>query len=253
MNGGKYGDGLTKQIFSIEVNQEMWTPQTIIPLRGKTTYKTNFSSYGLGWGLSDINGYKQVTHTGGLSGVVTQVTLLPEIKLGIIVFTNQQVGAAFTAITNTIKDSYLGIENVDRVKENYDRLKQGEANAGDVTSKVWKKVEELKNSGVKPADLSSFTGVYTDNWFGDITISIKDNKLWFASKRSPKLIGEMVYYGGDTFIVKWNDRSFDADAFVKFELDYNGKGAGIKMKAISPLTDFSYDFQDLNFYKKNSK
>jgi hypothetical protein len=47
----------------------------------------------LGWFLSDVKGYKQVTHTGGLAGVVTQVTLLPEMNLGIIVLTNQQSGA----------------------------------------------------------------------------------------------------------------------------------------------------------------
>jgi hypothetical protein len=36
-------------------------------------------------------------------------TYIPELQLGIIVLTNQQSGAAFNAITNTIKDSYLGI------------------------------------------------------------------------------------------------------------------------------------------------
>jgi hypothetical protein len=29
----------------------------------------------------------------------------------------------------------------------------------------------------------------------------------------------------------------------------NGKTKGMTMKAISPLTDFSYDFQDLDFKK----
>ncbi|MFN3381924.1 MAG: serine hydrolase domain-containing protein, partial [Runella zeae] len=94
MNAGKY-DG-NKQLFSKTVHDEMWTPQTIIPVRGSSVYNTHFSSYGLGWFLSDVKGYKQATHTGGLAGIVTQVTLLPELKLGIIVFTNQQSGAAFT-------------------------------------------------------------------------------------------------------------------------------------------------------------
>jgi len=35
-----------------------------------------------------------------------------------------------------------------------------------------------------------------------------------------------------------------------FYLDSTGKASGIKMKAISPLTDFSYDFQDLDFIRK---
>ena len=39
----------------------------------------------------------------------------------------------------------------------------------------------------------------------------------------------------------------DADAFLNFSLDEEGKAAGIKMRAISPLTDFSYDFHDLDF------
>ena len=40
-----------------------------------------------------------------------------------------------------------------------------------------------------------------------------------------------------------------ADAFVLFNLDQEGKPAGFRMKAISPLTDFSYDFQDLDFHR----
>jgi hypothetical protein len=39
----------------------------------------------------------------------------------------------------------------------------------------------------------------------------------------------------------------DADAYVIFSTDMEGKPAGIKMNAISPLTDFSFDFQDLDF------
>jgi hypothetical protein len=61
---------------------------------------------GLGWFLSDVKGYKQVTHTGGLEGIVTQTTYIPELQLG-IVLTNQQSGAAFNAITNYYKSSYL--------------------------------------------------------------------------------------------------------------------------------------------------
>ncbi len=246
MNNGKYGDGLSKQLFSEEVHKEMWTPQTIMPVR-LTPYNTHFNSYGLGWGLSDVNGYKQATHTGGLAGIVTQVTLLPELKLGIIVFTNQQSGAAFTAITNTIKDSYFGIKGMNRVKQNYDRVLATEANAKKITGNVWKEIEAAQKSNTSKPDISSFTGTYTDQWLGDITIAVKNGKPRFDAKRSPKLTGDLLYYKGNTFIVKWDDRSMDADAFVQFNLDNSGKASGIKMNAISPLTDFSYDFQDLDF------
>ncbi len=247
MNNGKYGDGLTKKIFSEAVHEEMWTPQTIIPVHGPTPYNTHFSAYGLGWGLSDVKGYLQATHTGGLAGIVTQVTLIPELKLGIIVFTNQQSGAAFTSITNTIKDIYLGVTGVDRIKQNHDRVAKNEEEAAKITGDIWKDIEAEQKKNASPKDSSLFTGTYTDKWFGDVLIYAKNGKLWFQSKRSYILNGEMFPYKGNTFIVKWGDRSLDADAFVQFDLDNNGKANHIKMNAISPLTDFSFDFQDLDF------
>ena len=92
----------------------MWSPQTIVPFK-KDKYNSHFSAYGLGWRLTDVKGTQQVSHTGGLEGMVTQVTLLPEMKLGIVVLTNQESGAAFTAVTNAIKDSFLGMAPEDWV------------------------------------------------------------------------------------------------------------------------------------------
>ena len=247
MNSGKYGEGLSKQLFSESVHHEMWSPQTIINVKATPPYNTHFASYGLGWFLSDVKGYKQATHTGGLAGIVTQITLLPELKLGIVVFTNQQSGAAFTAITNTIKDSYLGVTGMDRVKQMHDRVLAGEAEAKKMTSEIWANIEAQQQATAVKPDINAYLGTYADNWFGDITIAVKNGKIRFDSKRSPRLTGEMLYYKANTFVVKWDDRSLDADAFVQFSLDTSGKGDGIKMNAISPLTDFSFDFHDLDF------
>lgn len=249
MNHGKYGDNLSKTLFSDKVHEEMWAPQTLMPVTTAPPYNTHFAAYGLGWVLNDVKGYKQVSHTGGLAGVVTQVTLLPEMKLGIIVLTNQQAGAAFVAITNTIKDSYLGITGMDRIKQMHDRVVKNETEAKKITDSIWLVIAAQQKSNTGKIDLSNFTGNYTDKWFGDVLISIKNGKPWFDSQRSPKLSGEMLYYKGNTFIVKWNDRSMDADAYVQFSLDKEGRADGIKMNAISPLTDFSFDFQDLDFVR----
>ena len=247
MNNGKYGEGLNNKLLNENTHEEMWTPQTIIPVHGNTTYNTHFAAYGLGWFLSDEHGYKVPTHTGGLAGIVTQVTLIPELQLGIIVFTNQQSGAAFTAITNTIKDGYYGIQGKDRIKEYHDRVMQREADAKKITDKIWADINAAQQRNKSAGDLNIYTGTYTDAWFGDVIISMKNGKLWFDSKNSPRLSGEMLAYKGNTFIVKWNDRSMDADAYVMFDLDYEGKPNAIKMKPISPLTDFSFDFQNLDF------
>lgn len=248
MNDGKYGEGLNKRLFSGNVHSQMWSPQTILPVY-QNDYNTHFSAYGLGWFLSDVKGYKQAEHTGGIDGMVTDVTLLPELKLGIIVLTNQQSGAAFTAITNQIKDSYLGMPRKDYVKLYSDGMKAYERGADSVKLSVWKLVDAQQKEKLKtPVDL--YAGTYHDNWLGDATISIKNGLLWFQAKRSPKLAGQLLHYKGNTFVIKWNLRSMNADAFATFTTDENGQPKGIRMKPISPETDFSYDFQDLDFQKK---
>ena len=249
LNNGKYGPKLQDSLFSEKVHKEMWTPQTIIR-SGKGEYNTHFSAYGLGWFLSDVNGYLQVTHTGGLLGIVSQVTMIPEMDLGIIVLTNQQSGAAFRSITNTIKDSYFGIKGKDRIKEYNDaRLKQ-EERANKVVEKVWADIEKEQKNNKVAQDLDTYVGVYEDPWFGKVNISKKDGKLVFESENISDFKGEMSYYKGNTFVVKWDERTLNADAFVIFSLDKEGRANGFTMKPVSPLTDFSYDFQDLDFRTK---
>lgn len=245
MDNGKYGNG--KKMFSEEVHDDFWAPQTIINVGAPGDYNTHFASYGLGWFLRDVKGgYKEVSHTGGLAGIVTQITLIPELKLGIIVLTNQQSDAAFKAITNTIRDSYLGLKGFDRVKQQHDRVVKNEAEAKKITDSTWTGITAQQKLTGNKIDITNFIGTYKDEWFGDVTISIKNGQPRFDSKRSPKLSGVLLPYKGNTFVAKWNDRSMDADAFVRFELDENGKATRFKMAAISPLTDFSFDFQDLD-------
>ena len=77
-------------------------------------------------------------------------------------------------------------------------------------------------------------------------VFVKDNQLWIKSLRSPKLNGPMSFYKGNSFAIKWEYQAMNADAFVIFNLDEEGKAQGYKMKGISPNIDFSFDFQDLD-------
>jgi len=250
LNKGAYGTDLKKQLISKRNQQELITPQTLMGVGTNPPYHSHFAAYGLGFRLSDVKGYLEASHTGGMAGMVTQVTLYPELQLGIIVLTNQQVGAAFTAVANQIKDSYLGVTGMDWVTLMADRVKKGNEAADKVVKQVWDDIarQQASGTGQKP-DPGFITGTYRDAWFGEIVIEQKDGKLWFRSKRSPLISGELIHYQAQTYIAKWNDRSMDADAFVLFQPGYDGKAIGIKMKAISPNTDFSYDFHDLDFVR----
>lgn len=62
-----------------------------------------FAEYALGWGTYDWLGNKVVTHTGGLSGQITRVWLLPSKKIGFVILTNAE-SPAMGALTNTLRD-----------------------------------------------------------------------------------------------------------------------------------------------------
>jgi len=92
-------------------------------------------------------------------------------------------------------------------------------------------------------------GRYHDAWFGDVLVSQQGQQLWLRAVRAPRLVGQLLPYSGSTYAVRWKARSMNADAFAAFTLDEQGRATSIKMKPISPATDFSYDFQDLDLQR----
>ena len=247
LQNGKYGPENQLQLFSKKEQNEMWSLQTIIPANTKPPYNTHFSGYGLGWFLSDVKGYKEVTHTGGLEGIVTQTTLFPELNLGIVVLTNQQSGAAFSTITNSVKDAYLKVENRDWLKLYGERSKKNDERFAKQKKDIYDKASKYK---LNLKD-DQFIGWYKDEWFGIVEVSKVGKAYRIISKSSPRLKGDLIPYSANSFVVKWDDRSYDADVFFTLNFDENGKAVSAKMKPISDVTDFSFDFEDLDLKKVN--
>ncbi len=248
LNKGKYGDSLNKQLFKEVRQREMWTVHTVMESNPSPRYNSHFSGYGLGWFLDETKGNLSVSHTGGLPGMLSKVSMLPDLKLGIVILTNTEIGggALFSAINNTIVDSYLGLEKIDWVERYAKRMEARKSGADSVTTKVWQTVAAAKNAKINTAN---FVGTYKDNWFGNIEIFVKENQLWFKSLRSPKLNGPMSFYKANTFAIKWQYQDMPCDAFASFTLDEEGIAQGIKMRGISPNIDFSFDFQDLDLQR----
>lgn len=65
--------------------------------------------------------------------------------------------------------------------------------------------------------------------------------------KTPDLSGELEHFQHDSFIVRWKERNFNADAYVTFSLNPDGSIERMKMAPVSSQTDFSYDFADLSF------
>ncbi len=246
LNQGKYGESLEKQLFTEESQREMWKIHTTINVRPNSRYNPNFSGYGLGWRLGDMNGKFTVSHTGDLSGMLSKTIMIPELELGVVVLTNSYYGGGgvFNAVTQTILDAYLGLEPYDWTTYYLDRHVESTGNAGAEVERVWKIVETGDHHGVL---IENYIGVYSDPWFGKVEVYLKDGEPWFRSLRSPELTGPMYHYKANAFAIKWENRELDADAFAIFSLDEEGKAQQITMKGVSPDLDFSFDFQDLFF------
>ena len=244
------GPGAPAPLLKPATQAELWSPQTLKPLApGPTPYNTHFAAYGLGWNLTDARGYQLVSHVGGLPGMVTQVQLVPELRLGIVVLTNQESLEALRAVSNTLLDHYLGVTGQDRVQEMLGHQQVAAGQTDQALAAVWKQVAAAQQAAPKKSDYAAYVGHYHDAWFGEVSVFAQGPQLWFKAKRSPRLTGQLLPYRGNTYVVRWRDRSFHADAYAAFTLDAQGRASSIKMKPVSAATDFSYDFQDLDLQR----
>lgn len=240
-------DGKERRLFAAQRQKEMWSVITPIPIGepatpGLAASKPNFLGYGHGWVLQDYRGQKLVSHTGGWPGMVSRVALLPAQKVGVVVLTNQEVGAAFQSVVLRVLDAYLAAPSTDWVAAYAESLKKKSGEADD----SWSKHVAARDAKAGPSlPLARYAGTYRDVWCGDVTVAEEAGKLVLRFVRTAQLVGEMEAWQHNTFLVHWRDRSLNADAFVNFALTPDGAVDSVRMEAVSPLTDFSFDFQDL--------
>ncbi len=199
------------RLFSEQQSKEMWSPQTILQINDPppplAALKPNFADYALGWGLRDYHGRKLVGHTGGVAGFVHYFDLPP---------------MDWIAAYKTVKDT-----------------EEKEA------AETMKKAESARAATSKPSlPLDKYAGPYRDAWYGPITIRIENGALVMTFDHTPTMIGDMQHWQYDTFKAHWRERTIE-DAFVTFSLNPDGTIDSARMAAVSPLADFSFDYQDL--------
>jgi CubicO group peptidase (beta-lactamase class C family) len=242
------GEAGERRLFSDRQSREMWSPQTIVPIddlpRPLAALRPDFQACGLGWLLKDYRGHKIVWHAGGLSGMVSRVTLVPDRKIGIVVLTNQGDPGALQAMSFHVLDGYLGSPVTDWVEA----FRETEDSEREATAAAEKEQRRKPAAHSKPSlPLARYAGTYRDAWYGDVSIRQEKDALQLRFGRTPLLAGDLEHWQDDTFVARWHDRRLNADAFVTFSLGPDGTIRGMTMRAVSPSADERLDFQDLAF------
>ena len=229
----------------------MWAGQTILPIgtppASLASLKANFAAYALGWGTRDYKGRKMVGHTGGVLGYVSRVMLVPEENLGVVILTNAESGSAFDSILFHIIDQYFGIAPTDwiaafKANDDLDRQQADETLA---------KMGTARNAESKTSlPLEKYVGVYQDAWYGTATIRMESGGLTLTFDHTPGMIGDLQHWQYDTFKSHWRNRQSKMPSSPSPSIPTGGYN-NMKMEAVSPLADFSFDYQDLLFTPKS--
>ncbi len=199
------GQGNDKKLISAAQIQQMRTPYIqATNLRPDDIQfpasRIQHVSYGIGWFLHDYGeGTKKVSvlsHMGGVAGVRTLMTIIPEQKLGIAILSNfgaMRVSMIPEALRNKFLDLYLNLPPHDWSQENLAKMALIRAK-----NKQQKNAFRLQNPR-NPHPLKVYVGVYENSLYGRFAIQQdKDNLvLIYRQQRIP-----LNHWNGDEFEFK---------------------------------------------------
>lgn len=236
-----------KRLFSEAASQALWTPQTLLPINPPPAplalTKPNYQAYALGLFVRDYRGHQIVMHTGGVLGGYSVVAILPERHVAFAIMLNAEDAGTLMAMFYHLLDHYLDLPPSDWIGTYRQVTEQGNAAALKALQASQAKTHPERGPSLSPA---SYAGVFSDPWYGTATISRDNDGLHLSMDRTPGMRGALQHVQYDTFRTHWTKSGLE-DAYVTFALRPDGSIDHMTMQAVSPLADFSYDYQDLLF------
>jgi len=189
------------------------------------------SFYGLGWNVSyDQQGRLRLNHSGAFAlGAATHVNLVPAEQLGVIVLTNAYPVGIAEALGTTFLDIALYGEPTQDWFAIYKQLFSNPAAIGvapgfDYSKPPASAAPALKNS--------AYTGRYTNDYFGDISIVEKNGGL--AIVKGPKdQTSAMKHYDRDTFTYETEDENAVGRSGLIFTVGPDGKAAQLLVENLN--------------------
>jgi CubicO group peptidase (beta-lactamase class C family) len=237
LNSGRYND---KTVVPLQAISQTQTPNSILGNGGVLFNTGHFALYGLGWFLQEYNGRKIISHTGGVNGFVTSVTLVPEEKLGIIVLTNTDANNFYEALKWDIMDAYMHLPF-----RNYSKVyKNGQDMENKHTVEMVKKLNDSAAMHLTPdLPLTAYAGQYEHAVYGRMWLTVSGNTLSMRLEHHPHLTAILEPLGGNRFLCTYSDPEFGVKVFP-FTV-----GKGKVLSVTFRVADF-VEFTPYEFVKK---
>jgi len=215
--------------------REVMSPHTIIPAPPDTLMPSrHFMMYGLGVVLHDYKGVRVQTHTGGIDGMLSNVTTIPERDVGWVILTNTAPNGLFTALSNHLMDLFLGGDQKDW---NAIALAQS-ARARAAAEELRQEQDESRVSGSGPSlGLSEYTGTYTDALYGQAWVEVRSGELRFTWGQYRDV--PLDHWHHNTFVYEGSGPVDQGSrTFFTFGLDPRGE---VERLVVEGLEDFARD------------
>ena len=226
-----------------ETRNMVWTPHNnfIVDHTAKDSERRHFSSYGLGWSISEYDGHFSVGHGGAYDGMISSIILIPDEKLGVVVLTNGMKSPA-RAASNYALDLFLEREPKDWSVELLDKANQ----SGKEDTRISERIEK-RTPGTHPSiPKEEMQGTYYSDIYGKIFISQTRDRMRLEFEHSPDLSASLSHWHYDVWKIEW-DRTHAWFNFgtLKFEVDNNLNVSGLEFDV--PNDDFF--FEELKPYR----
>ncbi len=199
LNNGQYNGA---EVIPANAIQRTHQPQIVAGSARHPFNRTHFKLYGLGWFLDDYEGRAMVSHTGGIDGFVTSVTLLPEENLGVVVLTNSDENAIFETIKYEIIDAYLGLPYRDYSQMMYERGYKPRRDFLDTQEKNLRDSAAMNLQTEMP--LQAYTGRYENDVYGYLDIKHDGNKLIMTFQHHSDLKATLQSLGANNFLCTYS-------------------------------------------------
>jgi CubicO group peptidase (beta-lactamase class C family) len=234
LDSGRYNG---RQVIPWQAIRKAQYPNSIIRRARHPFNTTHYSLYALGWGLQDYEGREIVSHTGGVDGFVTSVTLIPEEKLGIVVFTNTDANALYEAVKWEILDAYLGLPY-----RNYSQvfLSRYMPAFNEDLKMISSWQDSTKMNLPTPVKLSKFEGKYTHAVYGNAYLESKGDYLLLTLEHHPDLTAKLEYIGNDRFLCTYSSPLWGIKVFP-FVIE-DGKVRSFTLSVADFLEFTTYEF-----------